>query len=233
MTSGVFSLDATASWVTTLTARCQKWGDRHFKLRISGRARCSTFNIQRCHFQAQHVPSPNSNRVNTWSSRLCSQVLYSKLLRYMARTSGSKKGGVQKPKGGARQQGRKNGFSGIRLEFLDSYKDQFLDSTADRGGFYTKVAQEFILRFGYGPIVEDNSEPCGDDDDHSPENLDSLLPLDEKNLDTVQQNKFYLALRNVSNLLHKCGAELTASCIRSSVAGIGTDTHPKTPMRPM
>jgi len=233
MTSGAFSLDVVGLWVMTVTASCQKWGDRHFKLRIGRRARCSTFNIQRCHFQAQRAPSPNSNRVNTWS---CSWVLYSesKLLCYMAQTSRSNKGGVQKPKGGARQQGRKNAFSGIRLEFLELYKDQFLDST-DCGGFYTLVARGFIQQFGYGysTAVQDNSEPCGDDDNHSPEDPDSSLPLDEKNLDSVQQNKFYLGLRNVSNLLHKCGAELTPSCIRSSVAGIGTDTHPKIPMSPM
>jgi len=103
----------------------------------------------------------------------------------MAQTSRSNKGDGQKPQGEARPQGRKNVFSGTKLEFLESYKDQFLDSTDDRSGFYTWVAKGFIKQFGYILAIEDNSEPCDNDGDHTPEDVNSLLPLDEQNLESA------------------------------------------------
>jgi len=125
----------------------------------------------------------------------------------MARTSRSNKGDGQKPQGEARQQGRKNAFSGMKLEFLESYKDQFLSSTDDRSGFYTRVAKGFIQQFGYSLAIEDNPEPCDDDGNHTPEDVNSSLPLDKRNLESDRQNVFYHELQNVSDSLHKCNVE--------------------------
>ncbi|KAF8234653.1 hypothetical protein L208DRAFT_1376799 [Tricholoma matsutake] len=93
-----------------------------------------------------------------------------------------------------RPQGQQNTFSGIKLEFLESYKDWFIDST-DHGAFYTLVAKAFIQRFGYNLAIEDNPEPDDDDNNHTPNNIDPLLPGDEQNLESDRQNGFYHELR--------------------------------------
>jgi hypothetical protein len=59
-----------------------------------------------------------------------------------------------------RPQGRQNTFTGVKLEFLENYKDQFLGST-DHGAFYTMVAKRFLEKFGYSLAIEEN--PTVDD----------------------------------------------------------------------
>ena len=118
----------------------------------------------------------------------------------MAQTSKAKKGD------GHRTQGQQNAFSGIKLEFLESYKDRFIDST-DRGAFYTLVAKAFIQRFGYNLAIENNPEPDDDDDEHTPDDIDPLLPRDEQNLESDRRNGFYRELREVRNILRDCAVE--------------------------
>ena len=67
----------------------------------------------------------------------------------------------------------------MKLEFLESHKDWFINST-DHGGFYTLVAKAFIQRFGYNLAIKDNPK-SGDDDKHTPEDIDPSLPLDKQN----------------------------------------------------
>jgi hypothetical protein len=97
-----------------------------------------------------------------------------------------------------RSQGRQNAFSGPKLEFLESYKDQFLETT-DRGGFYTMVAKTFLEKFGYTLSTEDN--PTVDDDsiDATGENDPALQTPEEQERDNELRNKTYRELRDVSN----------------------------------
>ncbi|SRR5260221_14160707 len=108
------------------------------------------------------------------------------------------KGKGKNPRGEAKK-GRQNAFNGAKLDFLDSYKDNFL-SSRDRGGFYTMVAKEFIQRFGYNLAIEDNPGPNDDTDKHIPKGIDPLLSQDEQNKESDRQNAFYRELRDVSHL---------------------------------
>jgi len=101
----------------------------------------------------------------------------------MPRASKSKKGDGKKPRSEPRQQGRQNAFSGVKLELLKSYKDQFLNST-DHGEIYTLVAKAFIQWFGYNLEIEENPEPDNDNDKLTPKGVDPLLPLDQQNIES-------------------------------------------------
>ena len=117
----------------------------------------------------------------------------------MARASRIKKGNGKKLGGELRPQGRQNAFSGVKLDFLESHKDEFLDST-DRGAFYTFVAKAFIQRFGYNLDIEANPEPGDDEDGDGDEEIDSSLPLEERNQESDRRSKFYRELREVSGI---------------------------------
>jgi hypothetical protein len=108
------------------------------------------------------------------------------------------KGKGKRPQGVARQ-GRQNAFSGTKLCFLDSHKDEFLSST-DRSEFYTTVSKRFIRRFGYKLAMEENPEPDDDSDKHTLNVVDPLLPPDEQNKESDEQRAFYDELRKVSHL---------------------------------
>ena len=97
-----------------------------------------------------------------------------------------------------RSQGRQNVFSGIKLAFLESYKDQFLEST-DRGAFYTMVAKRFLEKFGYSLASDEN--PTGNDEnmDATGEDDPDLQTPGEREQDNEQRNKIYRELREVSN----------------------------------
>jgi len=126
----------------------------------------------------------------------------------MTQNSKSKKGDGKKPwseTAETRQQGRQNAFSGVKLELLVSYKDQFLNST-DHGGIYTLAAKAFIQQFGYDLPIEENPEP-DKDNNLTPKAIDPLLPLDQHNIESNRQNEFYSELCNVSHSLHECDAE--------------------------
>jgi hypothetical protein len=90
-----------------------------------------------------------------------------------------------------RPQGRQNAFSGVKLAFLESYKDQFLEST-DCGGFYTMVAKKFLERFGYTLPIEEN--PTIDD-----ESVDATGDNDPALQTPEEHNKIYHELWDVSN----------------------------------
>jgi hypothetical protein len=124
---------------------------------------------------------------------------------------------------GPQAQGRQNTFSGAKLEFLESYKNQFVE-TRDRGPFYTKVSKEFIERFGYNLAMEVNPEP-DDDKDLTPDEIDTSLPVEEQNKESDRRSQFYRELREVSNILHEKDERLTPTGTRNSGAGIVTATR--------
>ena len=107
--------------------------------------------------------------------------------------------GKGKRRQGEARQGRQNAFNGAKLEYLDSYKDEFL-STPDRAGFYTTVSKRFIRRFGYKLAMEENPGPDDDNDKHTPNVVDPLSPLDEQNKESDEQHAYYEELRKVSHL---------------------------------
>jgi hypothetical protein len=76
-------------------------------------------------------------------------------------------------------QGQQNTFSGAKLEFLESYKNQFV-KTRDHGPFYTKVSKEFIKQFSYNLAMEVNPKP-DNDKDLTPNKIDTSLPVEEQN----------------------------------------------------
>lgn len=123
----------------------------------------------------------------------------------MPQASKSKKGDGKKPWSEPRQQGWQNAFSGVKLELLKSYKDQFLNST-DCGGIYTLVAKAFIHQFGYDLEFEENPEP-DNDNELTPKDINPLLPLDQQNMESKQWSDFYNELCEVSHLLHECDEE--------------------------
>jgi hypothetical protein len=117
------------------------------------------------------------------------------------------KGDTKKQQGKPRKQGRQNAFSGVKLEFLDSYKDAFLDSVNDRAAFYNRVASEFIDRFGHDLPIEENPEPDDGNNKHTPRYIDASLSLEEQNLEADRWNSFKDELCAVSHLLHRCNEE--------------------------
>lgn len=97
----------------------------------------------------------------------------------------------------SRPQGRQNAFGGIKLAFLESYKDQFLDST-DRGAFYTMVAKTFLEKFGYSLPMEENPTVEDENVDAAGESDPALQTPEEQERDNEQRNKIYRELRDVS-----------------------------------
>jgi len=97
-----------------------------------------------------------------------------------------------------KSQGRQNAFSGVKLAFLESYKDQFLEST-DRGALYTLVAKKFLQQFGYTLPIEEN--PTVDDErvDATGESDPALQTPEDQERDNEHRNKVYRELRDVSN----------------------------------
>jgi hypothetical protein len=105
----------------------------------------------------------------------------------------------------SRTQGRQNAFSGIKLAFLESYKDQFLEST-DRGGFYTMVTKKFLERFGYTLSIEEDPPANNGSVDANDRSVDAtdekdpaLQTVEEQDRDNEDRNKIYRDLREVSN----------------------------------
>jgi hypothetical protein len=98
----------------------------------------------------------------------------------------------------SRSQGRQNAFSGIKLAFLEAYKDQFLETT-DCGAFYTMVAKTFLERFGYALAAEENPTVDDENVDATGENDPALQTPEEQEWDNDHRNKIYRELRDVSN----------------------------------
>jgi hypothetical protein len=115
----------------------------------------------------------------------------------------SRKAGLEPGKKGVkagsepRPQGRQNAFAGAKLEFLDSHKDEFLDST-DRGGFYTSITKTFIQKFGYCPGDDGDEE---DEGGGPPDEIDTSLPVEEQEKEAERCEKLYRNLRDISPLL--------------------------------
>ena len=98
----------------------------------------------------------------------------------------------------SRPQGRQNAFTGIKLAFLESYKDQFLEST-DRGAFYTMVAKMFLEKFGYTLSTEDDPNVDDENVDATGENDPAHQTAEEQERDNENRNKIYRELREVGN----------------------------------
>lgn len=98
----------------------------------------------------------------------------------------------------SRPQGRQNAFSGVKLTFLESYKDQFLEST-DRGAFYTMVAKKFLEQFGYTLSIEEDPPANDENVDATGESDPALQTPEEQECDNEHRNKVYRDLREVSN----------------------------------
>lgn len=125
----------------------------------------------------------------------------------MAPTHKGKNGDGKKHEGETKRPGRQNAFSGERLEFLDGYKDQFLDSR-DHKGFYTVVARDFIEKFGYSFLLQGNPAPAvpgGDNGEHTPMGIDSLLPPQQQNVNS--DNPAFIRFRKVSHSSHNNDVE--------------------------
>jgi hypothetical protein len=97
-----------------------------------------------------------------------------------------------------RPQGRQNAFTGEKLAFLESYKDQFLEST-DRGAFYTMVAKTFLDKFGYALATEEGPTSDDGDIDATGEVDPALQTPEEQERDNEHRNKLYRELRDVSD----------------------------------
>ena len=117
------------------------------------------------------------------------------------------KGNTKKQQGEPRRQGRQNAFSGVKLVFLDLYKDVFLDSVNDRASFYNLVVSDFIDKFGHDLPIEENPEPDDGNDEHTPRYIDASLSLEEHNLEANRRNSFKDELRTVSHLVRRCNEE--------------------------
>jgi hypothetical protein len=104
--------------------------------------------------------------------------------------------------GGKKSQGpgRNNTFSGVKLEFLETFKDQFLGSL-DRGAFYELVSKEFIEKFGYDLPIGDNPEPDDADDKHTKKEIDPSLSIEEQKIESDRRSALYRGLQKVSQLL--------------------------------
>ena len=152
-------------------------------------------------FSTQRFSTLNTSVIRSLLGRV---VASSTPVSFMTRASKAKAGGKK-------SQGRHNAFSGAKLEFLVSFKDQFINST-DRSGFYTKVTQGFTQQFGYDLAIEANPGPDDADDKHTPKDIDPLLPLAEQNKESNRRNKCYHELHKVSHLLHKCEVEPDNLC---------------------
>ena len=98
----------------------------------------------------------------------------------------------RKKKDNTRPQGRQNAFCGMKLEFLELLKDDFIDSH-DRSAFYTRIAKEFIQRFGYN--MDDNDKEAGLTE------IDPTLSPEEQEQESERRAKFYKNLREVSYCL--------------------------------
>ncbi|KAF8192866.1 hypothetical protein K438DRAFT_1969980 [Mycena galopus ATCC 62051] len=69
---------------------------------------------------------------------------------------------VRKKKGGVR--GRKSDFTGEKMEWLDSFREQLEEAGDDPGPVYTEATNKFILRYGYNLPFKDNVEGDPEDD---------------------------------------------------------------------
>lgn len=82
--------------------------------------------------------------------------------------------------------GRHNAFSDVKLEFLESFKDRYLESNASNCGIlYRTVAQEFFDWFGFVLAIGDNPELDNADDKHTPPKIE-LLPPEEQNTEVAR-----------------------------------------------
>jgi len=98
----------------------------------------------------------------------------------------------------SKPQGRQNAFSGAKLAFLETYKDQFLETT-NHGAFYTMVAKMFLEKFRYTLSTNENSTIDDENVDAASENDPALQTREEEERDNEYRNKIYRELREVSN----------------------------------
>ncbi|KAF9490482.1 hypothetical protein BDN71DRAFT_1434647 [Pleurotus eryngii] len=104
-----------------------------------------------------------------------------------------------KPKTGKQKKarGQKSWAKGSKLEFLESFKEEYL-ATADMRGLYTKITTQFIDKYGYDlPHDEDASD--------TPPIIVNLasLPYDEQETEQERRDEIYDSLQlKIGNWLH-------------------------------
>lgn len=96
-----------------------------------------------------------------------------------------------------KSQGRQNAFSGVKLEWLDSKKEEYINST-DHRIFYTRVAELFIDSFGNNLAIEENPSEGVDPATLAPKDIEATLPQEQRESELQRQAKYFIALRKVS-----------------------------------
>lgn len=94
--------------------------------------------------------------------------------------------------------GRQNAFSGAKLAWLVSRKDEYLNST-NHGDFYEYTARLFIAEFGYDLKFEVNPPEGTDSVSLAPRDIDPMLPPDEYEAETIRRRDYFDVLRAVSS----------------------------------
>lgn len=82
-------------------------------------------------------------------------------------------------------QGRTSHFSGEKLEWLESFRQQILDAGEDPGPVYTDVTNLFLLRYGYDLPFSDNVD--GNPDEHPPPPLGNPSPAEQSRRDELRE----------------------------------------------
>lgn len=100
---------------------------------------------------------------------------------------------MTRPKANPKPPGRRSAFSGEKLEFLETYKDEWL-RLHDHQGLYTLVVKRFFLRFGYDlPLDKNPAEgtPTPNTD------IDPSLPIEDRIAETKRRDVLTKKLRKV------------------------------------
>lgn len=107
---------------------------------------------------------------------------------------------AEKQADNSRAPGRQNTFSRAKLEFLDSFKEEFMASN-NVGTFYNVVACKFCLQFGYDLNIDENP-PLGTD-------LSMLVPIpighlssELQEVENKKRSEYYQAMRQVSVIMY-------------------------------
>ena len=93
--------------------------------------------------------------------------------------------------------GRHSDFSGIKLDFLESFKEEYLASN-DAGSFYTTTTRAFIGRFGYDLEIGENPALGVDINSLAPKPVDPSLPEEDQVTLIEDRNEYQKVLRTVS-----------------------------------
>lgn len=103
---------------------------------------------------------------------------------------------MTKKKANPKPAGRPCAYSGVKLEFLEEYADEWI-ADVDRNGLYTRISKKFFLRFGYTLNITENPTT----DDVPDPDIDPSLSLEERLTESTRRSEMYKTFRKVSPLL--------------------------------